>query len=49
MGFSADPTYVRKAFEKSVKRLGVDYVDLYYAHRYVMLNSKPVKLIHIAC
>jgi aryl-alcohol dehydrogenase-like predicted oxidoreductase len=24
---------VRKAFEKSIKRLGVDYVDLYYMHR----------------
>ncbi|KAF8529426.1 Aldo/keto reductase [Gautieria morchelliformis] len=30
---SADPKYVREAFEKSHKRLGVDYVDLYYAHR----------------
>ncbi|KAI0042050.1 Aldo/keto reductase [Auriscalpium vulgare] len=28
-----DPAYVKQAFEKSLKRLGVDYIDLYYAHR----------------
>ncbi|KAI0063928.1 Aldo/keto reductase [Artomyces pyxidatus] len=28
-----DPAYVRQAFEKSVKRLGVEKVDLYYLHR----------------
>jgi aryl-alcohol dehydrogenase-like predicted oxidoreductase len=27
------PEYVRRNFEESVKRLGVDYVDLYYQHR----------------
>jgi aryl-alcohol dehydrogenase-like predicted oxidoreductase len=27
------PGYVRRAFEASVKRLGVDVVDLYYQHR----------------
>ncbi|KAH9930530.1 Aldo/keto reductase [Epithele typhae] len=27
------PDYVPQALEKSLKRLGVDYVDLYYAHR----------------
>jgi len=27
------PRYVREACEKSLKRLGVDYVDLYYLHR----------------
>jgi len=28
-----DPEYVREAFNKSLSRLGVDYVDLYYLHR----------------
>ena len=29
----ADPEYVHEAFNKSLSRLGVDYVDLYYLHR----------------
>ena len=29
----ADPEYVPLAFEKSLSRLGIDYVDLYYLHR----------------
>ncbi|EIN08934.1 Aldo/keto reductase [Punctularia strigosozonata HHB-11173 SS5] len=29
----ADPEYVREAFNKSLERLGVDTVDLYYLHR----------------
>lgn len=32
-GVSGRPEYVRKSFEASVKRLGVDVVDLYYQHR----------------
>ncbi|KAI9025296.1 aldo/keto reductase [Phycomyces nitens] len=32
-GIGGSPEYVRKAFEKSQKRLGVDVVDLYYQHR----------------
>ena len=28
-----DPEYVRQQMEKSLSRLGVDYVDLYYFHR----------------
>ncbi|CAF1014665.1 unnamed protein product [Adineta ricciae] len=28
-----DAQYVREAFDKSFKRLGIDYIDLYYAHR----------------
>ncbi|KZS97315.1 Aldo/keto reductase [Sistotremastrum niveocremeum HHB9708] len=32
-GIRGDSPYVRQAFEKSVKRLGVDVIDLYYAHR----------------
>lgn len=33
MSIRGDSAYVRSAFETSAKRLGVDYVDLYYAHR----------------
>ena len=29
----ANPEYVHEAFNKSLSRLGVDYVDLYYLHR----------------
>ena len=29
----ANPEYVREAFDKSLSKLGVDYVDLYYLHR----------------
>ena len=32
-GVSGKPGYVKQAFEASVKRLGVDVVDLYYQHR----------------
>jgi aryl-alcohol dehydrogenase-like predicted oxidoreductase len=28
-----DPEHVRAACEGSLKRLGVDYIDLYYQHR----------------
>jgi aryl-alcohol dehydrogenase-like predicted oxidoreductase len=28
-----DPEYIRQACDKSLKRLGVDYIDLYYCHR----------------
>ena len=28
-----DPEYVKATFNKSLERLGVDYVDLYYQHR----------------
>lgn len=29
----SDPTYIKSACEKSLKRLGIDFVDLYYCHR----------------
>jgi aryl-alcohol dehydrogenase-like predicted oxidoreductase len=29
----SDPEYIRVACEKSLKRLGVDTIDLYYCHR----------------
>jgi aryl-alcohol dehydrogenase-like predicted oxidoreductase len=32
-GVSGRPEYVRKSFEASIKRLGVDVIDLYYQHR----------------
>jgi len=31
--FNNDPAYLRQALEASLKRLGRDYVDLYYIHR----------------
>ncbi|MDN3548466.1 aldo/keto reductase [Mucilaginibacter aquaedulcis] len=31
--FDASPAYMKIAVEKSLKRLGVDVIDLYYAHR----------------
>jgi aryl-alcohol dehydrogenase-like predicted oxidoreductase len=33
-GVSNDPGYLRQALEASLKRLGREYVDLYYIHRY---------------
>jgi len=32
-GFDASPAYAKKAVEASLKRLNVDVIDLYYAHR----------------
>ena len=32
-GYNCEPAYLRKALEASLKRLGCDYVDLYYIHR----------------
>ena len=32
-GFDASPAYAQKAVEASLKRLNVDVIDLYYAHR----------------
>jgi predicted aldo/keto reductase-like oxidoreductase len=32
-GTRGDPEYVKETFSKSLERLGVDYVDLYYIHR----------------
>lgn len=33
LGVNGSPEYVKKACEDSLKRLGVDYIDLYYQHR----------------
>lgn len=33
-GVDNDPAYLRAALEASLRRLNVDYVDLYYIHRY---------------
>ena len=33
MHVKADPEYVPKACQRSLDRLGVDYIDLYYLHR----------------
>jgi aryl-alcohol dehydrogenase-like predicted oxidoreductase len=32
-GFNGSPAYVQSACEASLKRLGTDYIDLYYLHR----------------
>src|SRR5579871_4753711 len=32
-GFNGRPDYVREACERSLKRLGVDHIDLYQQHR----------------
>jgi aryl-alcohol dehydrogenase-like predicted oxidoreductase len=32
-GISGDPAYVRSACDASLRRLGVDHIDLYYQHR----------------
>jgi len=32
-GVSGKPEYIKQAFDASLKRLGVDHVDLYYQHR----------------
>lgn len=33
LGFNGSPEYVKQACEASLKRLGVDHIDLYYQHR----------------
>ncbi|WP_299821744.1 aldo/keto reductase [uncultured Pontibacter sp.] len=33
LGVNGKPDYVKKACDASLKRLGVDYIDLYYQHR----------------
>ena len=33
LGVRGDPDYVRSACEASLKRLGVETIDLYYQHR----------------
>ncbi|KAF8641811.1 hypothetical protein AX16_009792 [Volvariella volvacea WC 439] len=41
-GPRGDPAYARECLETSLKRLGVDYVDLYYIHR---IDSKiPIEV-----
>jgi aryl-alcohol dehydrogenase-like predicted oxidoreductase len=33
MSVRSDPEYVKASCEKSLKRLGIDTIDLYYCHR----------------
>lgn len=37
-----EPEYIREAVEKSLKRLGVDHIDLYYAHR--IQADQPIEI-----
>jgi len=41
--FRGDAAYVSEAVDKSLKRLGVETIDLYYPHR--LDGSTPVELI----
>jgi aryl-alcohol dehydrogenase-like predicted oxidoreductase len=41
IGINGKPEYVRKACEASLKRLGVDHIDLYYQHR--VDNDTPIE------
>jgi aryl-alcohol dehydrogenase-like predicted oxidoreductase len=40
-GISGEPDYVRQACDASLKRLGVDHIDLYYQHR--VDTSTPIE------
>lgn len=42
-----DPAYVRAACEASLKRLDVDYIDLYYQHR--VDNKVPIEVTVRVC
>ena len=39
-----DPEYVRQCCEESLKRLQVDYIDLYYQHRVRLTFDQCLKL-----
>jgi aryl-alcohol dehydrogenase-like predicted oxidoreductase len=39
---SGKPEYVREAFERSIKKLSVDKIDLYYFHR--VDSTTPVEI-----
>ena len=42
MDVSGDPAYIKYACEASLKRLGVDCIDVYYQHR--IDNRVPIKI-----
>ncbi|MFE8697114.1 aldo/keto reductase [Cytobacillus sp. FJAT-53684] len=33
-GYKGDPSYIKKSVDASLYSLGIDYIDLYYQHRY---------------
>jgi aryl-alcohol dehydrogenase-like predicted oxidoreductase len=41
LGIDGSPEYVRRACEASLRRLGVDHIDLYYQHR--VDNNVPIE------
>ncbi len=38
-GVNGEPDYVPKALQRSLEHLGVDYIDLWYLHRCVVLRT----------
>ena len=42
-GIRNDPEYVHLCCEKSLKRLGVDQIDLYYCHR--VDKNAPIEIV----
>ena len=42
-----DPSYVRAACEGSLKRLGIDYIDLYYQHRIDTKFPLKSRFVHL--
>ncbi|KAK4406142.1 putative aldo-keto reductase 2 [Sesamum angolense] len=42
LNIDGDPAYIRACCEGSLKRLGVDYIDLYYLHR--IDTTRPIEV-----
>src|SRR5678816_2646626 len=47
-GVDGRPEYVMQACEASLKRLGVDVIDLYYQHLSLIHISEPTRLLSIS-
>jgi aryl-alcohol dehydrogenase-like predicted oxidoreductase len=48
-GVNGKPEYVRKSCEGSLRRLGVDTIDLYYQHRIISTASIPILPLKTRC
>ena len=42
MGLNGSPEYVPEALERSLKRLGTDYIDLWYLIRSVLFETSNI-------